>query len=240
MPPTNLKATTLPYVVVSPDKLSVKSTSKGQICLVQANKTVPVNTKRFYFEIQVKNVNSNTSGTSIGYTNERSNLSNFMGLEANSVGYLGQNGFVYVGGRRNDTLLPTFGTNDVVGAGVSFASNEFFFTKNGALVGTTSKDFDCQLFPTVGIYGLDTEVEVNFGHKPFVYEVKAKSPSPYSYRLDNDNTELASSSNEENSWKKLFEKGKSLLEKSIEEKKNEVASLEAVLKSLSDSLDKFL
>lgn len=48
--------------------------------------------------------------------------------EANSYGYHGDDGLLYHGQGKGDTFGPTYIANDIVGAGINYASQEFFFT----------------------------------------------------------------------------------------------------------------
>jgi hypothetical protein len=48
--------------------------------------------------------------------------------ETNSCGYHGDDGNLYSGHGKGETFGPTFTTNDTVGAGINYASQEFFFT----------------------------------------------------------------------------------------------------------------
>jgi hypothetical protein len=48
--------------------------------------------------------------------------------EANSCGYHGDDGFLYRGHGKGEAFGPTYTTGDIVGAGINYASQEFFFT----------------------------------------------------------------------------------------------------------------
>ncbi|CAN1235472.1 Ran-binding protein M homolog [Linum perenne] len=87
--------------------------------------------------------------------------------------------------------------------------------KNGVLLRKVSKKIDGPLIPTVSVHNYNEEVEVNFGQKPFAYDIKQKS---FEEKLNQ------------------MEKSESLLRKSLEEKEKEVIKLMAVTKSLSENL----
>ncbi|MED6212933.1 hypothetical protein PIB30_088246 [Stylosanthes scabra] len=42
----------------------------------------------------------------------------------------------YRGHGKGETFGPTYTSGDIVGAGINYAAQEFFFTKNGQVVGT--------------------------------------------------------------------------------------------------------
>ncbi|KAJ0026009.1 hypothetical protein Pint_07020 [Pistacia integerrima] len=77
--------------------------------------------------------------------------------EANSCGYHGDDGLLYHGQAKGKTFGPTFTSNDTVGGGINYASQEFFFTKNGALVGTVCKEIKGPLFPTIAVHSQNEE-----------------------------------------------------------------------------------
>ncbi|XP_042482600.1 ran-binding protein M homolog [Macadamia integrifolia] len=164
------------FLVVSTDKLSVLYTTVNlhghDVGVVQANCPAPVKRLVYYFEIFVKN--AGTKGQiAIGFTNEHFKMRRQPGWEANSYGYHGDDGLLYRGQGKGETFGPTFTSGDTVGGGINYASQEFFFTKNGKLVGTVYKDVKGPLFPTISVHSQNEEVNVNFGQQPFVFDVEA-------------------------------------------------------------------
>ncbi|CAN1176303.1 Ran-binding protein M homolog, partial [Linum perenne] len=180
----------------------------------------------------------------LDFTTEDFDMKDLPGMQYNSVGYDGNDGCIFVNGTNcYGSPRVTYEINDIVGAGIDYVSNEFFFTKNGEVVGKVGKEFDCPLFPTVGLYDEIMEVKVNFGHKPFTYDIEAIYPCSCCQCLVNDDSESATTTDDdskpsvgnEECWKKLMEKSETLLRKSIEEKEKELAKLKAVLNALSDN-----
>ncbi|GLT24981.1 hypothetical protein SLA2020_001400 [Shorea laevis] len=163
------------FLVVSPDKLSVKYTSVNlhghDVGVVQANKPAPVKRLVYYFEIYVKDA-GDKGQIGIGYTSESFKMRRQPGWEVNSCGYHGDDGFLYSGQGNGQAFGPTYTTGDLVGVGINYAAQEFFFTKNGAIVGTVSKDMKGPMFPTVAVHSQNEEVHVNFGQKKFAFDVK--------------------------------------------------------------------
>ncbi|URE41785.1 SPRY [Musa troglodytarum] len=82
--------------------------------------------------------------------------------EANSCGYHGDDGYLYRGQGKGESFGPTFTTNDTVGAGINYASQEFFFTKNAKLVGTVPKDIKGPLYPSIAVHSQNEEYAVGF------------------------------------------------------------------------------
>ncbi|KAH8490148.1 hypothetical protein H0E87_022607 [Populus deltoides] len=163
------------FLVVSIDKLSVKYTSVNlhghDVGVIQADRPAPEKRLVYYFEIYVKNA-GDKGQIAIGFSNHTFKMRRQPGWEANSYGYHGDDGNLYRGPGTGEAFGPTFTTNDTVGAGINYTSQEFFFTKNGALVRAVSKDMKGLLFPTVAVHSQNEEIEVNFGKKPFAFDLK--------------------------------------------------------------------
>ncbi|GAV87328.1 SPRY domain-containing protein/CLTH domain-containing protein [Cephalotus follicularis] len=163
------------FLVVAPDKLSVKYTSVNlhgyDVGVVQANKPAPVKRLVYYFEIFV--INAGCKGQiAIGFTSENFKMRRQPGWEANSCGYHGDDGMLYHGHGKGEPFGPTYTTGDTVGGGINYASQEIFFTKNGQIVGKVHKDMKGPLFPTIAVHSQNEEVHVNLGQKNFVFELK--------------------------------------------------------------------
>ncbi|XP_007020053.2 PREDICTED: ran-binding protein 10 isoform X3 [Theobroma cacao] len=165
------------FLFVATDKLSVKYTSVNlhghDVGVVQANKPAPVKRLLYYFEIYVKDAGAKGQ-IAIGFTQESFKMRRQPGWEANSFGYHGDDGFLYRGHGKGEAFGPTYTTGDTVGGGINYASQEFFFTKNGTIVGTVCvvKEIKGSLFPTVAVHSLNEEVHVNFGQKKFAFDLK--------------------------------------------------------------------
>ncbi|TYH02484.1 hypothetical protein ES288_A09G144200v1 [Gossypium darwinii] len=165
------------FLVVAPDKLSVKYTTVNlhghDVGVVQANKPAPVKRLLYYFEIYVKDAGAKGQ-IAIGFTNEGFKMRRQPGWEVNSCGYHGDDGLLYRGQGKGDAFGPTYTTGDTVGGGINYASQEFFFTKNGVLVRTVCKEKEMKgrLFPTIAVHSQNEEVHVNFGQKKFAFDLK--------------------------------------------------------------------
>ncbi|EFJ44175.1 hypothetical protein VOLCADRAFT_106503 [Volvox carteri f. nagariensis] len=67
---------------------------------------------------------------------------------------------------------PTFGTGDTVGAGIHLGRQELFFTKNGTKLNVAHRPVRAGLYPTIGLHSTGEMVQVNFGQKPFMFDVE--------------------------------------------------------------------
>ncbi|PQP98861.1 ran-binding protein 10 [Prunus yedoensis var. nudiflora] len=152
----------------APTELNTINSSGG---FLVANKPAPVKRLVYYFEIYVKD--AGTKGQiAIGFTSESFKMRRQPGWEANSCGYHGDDGLLYRGHGKGEAFGPTYTSGDRVGGGINYASQEFFFTKNGAVVGTVPKDMKGPLFPTIAVHSQNEEVQVNFGQQPFAFDLK--------------------------------------------------------------------
>ncbi|EFH50824.1 hypothetical protein ARALYDRAFT_911196 [Arabidopsis lyrata subsp. lyrata] len=163
------------FVVISPDKLSLKYTGVSQhghdVGVVQANKPAPCNRIAYYFEIYIKDAGVE-GRVSIGFTTDSFRIARHPGWELNTCGYHGDDGLIYLGKRQGEAFGPTYTTGDTVGGGINYDSQEFFFTVNGTLVGTVSKYIKGPLFPTVAVHSQNEEVTINFGQEKFAFDFK--------------------------------------------------------------------
>lgn len=177
-PPTELNTINSSggFLLVSPDKLSVKYPTVHMhghdVGVVQGNRPAPAKRLVYYFEIHVKSAGVKGQ-IAIGFTCEGFKMRRQPGWEQNSYGYHGDDGLLYRGQPKGEAFGPTYTSGDTVGGGINYATQEFFFTKNGAVVGTTRKDVKGRLYPTVAVHSQNEEVTVNFGADPFCFDLKA-------------------------------------------------------------------
>lgn len=164
------------FHMVSTDKMSVQYVGSPQhgydVGAVQANCPAPTRRIAYYFEMTVKNAGQKGQ-VAIGFTTKEFNLRRQPGWEANSCGYHGDDGYLYHGQGKGEPFGPTYTSDDTVGAGINYSTQEFFFTKNGEIVGTVCKDIKGLLYPTIAVHGPNEEVTVNFGKQSFRFDIEA-------------------------------------------------------------------
>jgi ankyrin repeat protein len=126
----------------------------------------------YYFEITIKD-RGRHGRIGIGFTDEDFKNCRQPGWESNSYGYHGDDGALFHdGGILVSDFGPTFGTNDIVGAGIDHLKQKIFFTKNGKLVGRCiPNEVRNTLYPTIGLHSRGEKVEVNFGQQEFAYNL---------------------------------------------------------------------
>lgn len=174
--PTHLNTNTCSlYLVVSTDKLTVRYTGEGlhgnDVGAIQANRPAPCRRLLYYFEMTVKD-RGHKGCTTIGFTDEYFKNSRQPGWEVNSYGYHGDDGKLYHGQGRGEPYAQGFTTGDTVGAGINYAAQEIFFTRNGKILSGIYKDVKALLYPTIGLHSPNEQVEVNFGQRKFMFDVE--------------------------------------------------------------------
>ncbi|KXZ54134.1 hypothetical protein GPECTOR_5g234 [Gonium pectorale] len=92
--------------------------------------------------------------------------------EDGSYAYHGDDGKKFLGNGMGEPYGPTFGTGDTVGAGIHMGRQELFFTKNGSKLKPAHRPVRTGLYPTIGLHSKGELVQVNFGAKPFVFDLE--------------------------------------------------------------------
>ncbi|GIL63043.1 hypothetical protein Vafri_17192 [Volvox africanus] len=157
------------------DKFTVRYASDARhtndVGAIQANHPVPPNCTVYYYELTV--LDSGIYGKiAIGFADKSFKLTRQPGWEAGSFGYHGDDGKKFIGLGNGEDYGPTFGTGDTVGAGIHLGRQELFFTKNGTKLKVAYRPVRAGLYPTIGLHSKGETVLVNFGQKPFVFDLE--------------------------------------------------------------------
>jgi hypothetical protein len=129
-------------------------------------------------------LNGGESNTmAIGLTTKNSKLKRLPGWDDFTVGYHSDDGKVYNGFTTGEDYGAAFSSGDVVGCGVDLESNTIFFTKNGQSNGVAVANIPVMSwYPTIGLHSKNEKVRVNFGEKPFKYNISRHSGKTYIYK----------------------------------------------------------
>lgn len=103
------------------------------------------------------------------------------GWRPNTLGYHGDNGHLYLGtgtgAGEHKKAAKEFGDGDVVGCGYDPEHQQVFWTLNGELIAHCASDVPARsYYPCIALRGQATSVEVNFGSKPFRFDVASWGP----------------------------------------------------------------
>ncbi|KAI1002915.1 hypothetical protein K3495_g5288 [Podosphaera aphanis] len=140
---------------------------------VRANYPMPVQCGIYYFEVTILAREREESSIGIGFSSKKVPLSRLPGWEPESWAYHGDDGHSYCSQPSGKIYGPSFSANDVIGCGVIFRTNSAFFTKNGDHLGTAFRDVKGKLYPSVGMKKAGEHITVNFGQRPFIFDINS-------------------------------------------------------------------
>ncbi|CAB78044.1 putative protein [Arabidopsis thaliana] len=148
------------FTFVSPDGLSGQYTGPDHDGVVlQTENPAPTNCLAYYFEVHIMNAGEKGE-IAIGFSKEHI-------YSEGSCAYIGNSGLICSqngdGDRTVAKASDTYTTGDLVGCGIDSVSQEFFFTKNGTIVGTIPRQFRRPVYPTIVLHSQNEAVTVNFG-----------------------------------------------------------------------------
>ena len=145
----------------------------------------------YYYEVNI--IAKGKEGMiGIGFSGANVSLEKLPGWEPDSWAYHGDDGKSFCCQIPGKPYGPTFTSGDVVGCGVNFMTGCAFFTKNGnflsrcrifrafwkphmitnGLLDNAFKDLrDIKLYPSIGMKRPHAHLSVNFGQKPFVFNI---------------------------------------------------------------------
>lgn len=143
------------------------------LTIVIGNFTIPSNVVAYYFEVSVKSTLQPCSVT-VGFLPEVFKPGQPPGHAADSFGYSAKDGNKHHNSTSGDDYGPAFGHGDTVGVGCIMSRQQIFFTKNGAsLPSPAFSPVTRGMYPAISMGGLGEAVEVNFGQKPFLFDLEA-------------------------------------------------------------------
>jgi len=152
------------------------SDKEPQVAIITADRSVPSILSKldtpYYFEITILKLGSieESGSTCIGFVGEGDSMKGALGSSSNSYGlnilqqkaYNNNKGQPYPGMYHNGGKY---------GCGWDQKNGLIFFTVDGLCGGTVFRDVKGKLKPAISLSGPGTEVVVNFGTTPFVYDV---------------------------------------------------------------------
>lgn len=170
---------TAPSLSRTQDFLRVHYIDKGgrdpkQAAAARANRPVPNMTIVYYFEIYVAN-KGEKGFMGVGLTSKKVEINRLPGWDEISYGYHGDDGHFFESAGKGISYGPTYTTGDTIGCGINFMTRELFFTKNGEFLGIASKNviIEENLYPTAGMQTNGEMIDVNFGQKPFKFDIES-------------------------------------------------------------------
>ncbi|CAN0134180.1 unnamed protein product, partial [Hapterophycus canaliculatus] len=161
------------------DKLGVRYRGQGHHKndwgTVRANHPLPRHQRMWYFEATVA-AQGEKSLITIGLVSSMFPTNKQPGAEIASYGLEGTGRTLSRGISIGQRVGNAFCTGDTVGLGVNFKKMEAFLTHNGQLLGAAFPSIRCPLdvlglYPCVGLHSQGEAVRLNFGQRPFLYDL---------------------------------------------------------------------
>ena len=148
-----------------------KGTHSNDVGAIQADSPVPSDVLMYYYEVTVLDA-GDRGVIAVGFADFHFRLSRQPGWEPNSYGYHADDGNKFHNSGKGEDYGPSFVQGDTVGAGIHLENREIFFTKNGKKLGVAFQNVKATLYPTIGLHSQNEHVEVNFGAKPFQFDIE--------------------------------------------------------------------
>ena len=143
---------------------------------VRSNNSIPKSCGIYYFEIKV--VSKGRNGyIGVGLSSRKGPNNQLPGMEKNSYGYHGDDGFIYPGCHTGKPYGPLYSTNDFIGCGLNTITNTCFYTKNGIFLGNAFQNVPTNLYPTVGLQTTGETIAANFGQEKFIFDIESFTTS---------------------------------------------------------------
>ncbi|KAL6714092.1 hypothetical protein ACLMJK_008586 [Lecanora helva] len=125
----------------------------------------------YYFEVYIDSKGKDGM-IGIGFSGASASLERLPGWEPDSWAYHGDDGKSFCCQSQGKNYGPMFTSGDIIGCGVNFMTGNGFFTKNGVFLGNAFKDLkDIKAYPSIGMKRHSAQLHVNFGQRPFVYDI---------------------------------------------------------------------
>ncbi|CAG8719112.1 20582_t:CDS:2 [Dentiscutata erythropus] len=153
-------------VQVMDNELIIQHGGGGTSSSIRADHPIPRNAGVFYFEINLLN-----DPASVGLVRKGFFLERHAGWEIKSLGYHGDDGMIYCERGYGNPYGAPFTTGDTVGCCVNYSC----FLKGIA----STRIFPGKLYPVVGMQTYLTQIEINFGSRPFKFDIERYAKSVF-------------------------------------------------------------
>ncbi|KAK3325598.1 hypothetical protein B0H66DRAFT_129849 [Apodospora peruviana] len=183
-------------------KYTGRNSSDHEACAIRADHHMPSQCGVYYFEILILNRKKEDTTIGIGFSSRSVALTRPPGWEPESWGYHGDDGNSFAAQNVGKPYGPKFGPGDTVGCLLNFREGTALFTKDGNDLGiafrdVNFKDVKGKLYPTVGLKKPGDHVLVNFGQRPFMFDIDGYMKKMISENIKSaDTSKLAPSLNE--------------------------------------------
>lgn len=174
---------------------------------IRSDHPIPRQCGIYYYEVQV--MSKGKEGLiGIGFSGSKVPLNRLPGWEPDSWAYHGDDGFTFQSTSSGKPYGPKYGSGDVIGCGINFRTSCAFFTRNGNFLGKAFEGINpnIPLYPSVGMKKPNEQLSVNFGQRPFVFDIDnmfevTPAYTSFTYSLEPDNLD---SKSDGRLWRRLI------------------------------------
>lgn len=157
------------------DEIKLLGPGKGtdqDAASIRSDHSIPVAVGIYYFEAEILS-KGHEGFIGIGFCKDSVALNRLPGWEPESWGYHGDDGYSFCCQGNGKPYGPQFSTGDIIGCAINFTNGTAFYTKNGVQLGTAFKDLKerGKLYPSVGLRTPNEHVRINFGERPFIFDI---------------------------------------------------------------------
>ncbi|CAG8544251.1 13042_t:CDS:2 [Acaulospora morrowiae] len=160
-------------VSVEGNQLGIGYIGTGMAAAIRSDHPIPKEAGIFYYEVDVIDSGPmNLIGIGIG--RKASYINRQTGWEQSTIGYHGDDGLVFLEiGIGGNPYGPLYCSGDTIGCCLNYYDRTVSYTKNGINLGIAStRIFDGEMYPMVGMRNRFACLEVNFGARPFMYNIE--------------------------------------------------------------------
>ncbi|KAK1443381.1 ran binding protein 9-related protein [Babesia gibsoni] len=162
-----------PYVTIYKDRLTYKFSGKRRYSepgSVQSNVCAPKDCVLYYFEVEILSSDTPASAV-VGFSKLNYYHNRHPGSQPSSIGYHGENGNRSNGSGKCVSYGASYGAHDVIGCGINYIDQCYFFTRNGKHQGNAGDLHHCDNYPIAGLERKGDMVKFNF-EGPFRFDIE--------------------------------------------------------------------
>jgi len=141
---------------------------------IRTNNSIPNHLFLFYFEIKILSIGKK-GFIGVGLCGKNEGLNRLPGWEKNSLGYHGDDGFIFRDSGTGSPYGPRYVKNDIIGLCLNLYEKSLFFTKNGLGLNSAfirlDHNFLNEIYPLIGLRTKGETIIANFGMKPFEFDI---------------------------------------------------------------------
>ncbi|CAG8721544.1 4593_t:CDS:2, partial [Acaulospora morrowiae] len=158
---------------VMENQLGIEYIGFGLAAAIRSDHPIPQEAGIYYFEVDIID-SGQRSLIGVGFAGKKVGVNIQPGWRSSSIGYHGDDGLVFSERSfRGNVYGPLYCSGDTIGCCLNYYDDTVFYTKNGINLGIASnRIFTGDMYPMVGMRNLSAQAEVNFGSRPFKFDIE--------------------------------------------------------------------